>query len=283
VSTLVSIVIPSFENADHIRDTMRSVLGQTHTDLEVIVADHESSDGTLEILREFESDPRVRLLTTPAGGGAARNWNRVTAEAKGEYVKLVCGDDLIYPTCVAEQLAAFEDGVALVASKRDIVDARGKVVFAGRGLFGAVGRMAGRIAIRRSVRAGTNIFGEPVSVMFRRSMLSAPPWDPAKHYLIDQAAYADVLLRGDFVGVAKALAAFRVSGSQWSVQLVKTQAAETRELYRELAEKNPGLLSRADLLLGGVKASVVALGRRLTYLLLADRMNVASRVEQEHR
>ncbi len=201
MSTLVSIVIPAYNNAAHIKDTMLSVLAQTHPELEVIVADHEVKRWDAGDPPRVRIGPRVRILSTPRGGGAATNWNRVTAEATGEFLKLVCGDDLIVPTCVAQQLAAFEDGVGMVASTRDIVDARGKVVIGGRGLFGAVGRMSGRAALRRSVRAGTNIFGEPASVMFRRAMLPEPPWDPAKHYLIDQAAYADVLLRSDFVGV----------------------------------------------------------------------------------
>ncbi len=57
---------------------MRSVLAQTFTDFELVVADHSSADRTWELLQQFAEDPRVRLMTTPAGGGAERNWNRVS-------------------------------------------------------------------------------------------------------------------------------------------------------------------------------------------------------------
>jgi glycosyltransferase involved in cell wall biosynthesis len=273
----VSIVIPAYNNAAFIEETMRSVLAQTHTELEVIVADHSSTDDTRARLEQFADDPRVRLVETPAGGGAARNWNRVSALASGEFVKLVCGDDLIHPECVALQVAAFEEGVAMVASTRDIVDARGRVIVRGRGLFGLVGRHDGRVAIRRTVRLGTNAFGEPASVMFRRSdFVGAGLWDGAESYLIDEASYARVLLRGDFVGIPQSLSTFRVSGGQWSVRLARSQAREADAWHRRFAVENPGLLSPADLRLGGLRVREMALRRRLTYLLLGKRLSPES-------
>lgn len=269
----VSIVIPAYNNEAFIRRTMESVLAQTYADLEVIVADHESNDGTLDILTSFTGDPRVRLLTTPAGGGAARNWNRVTAEATGTYLKLVCGDDIIYPECVADQVAAFVDGVDMVASRRDIVDADERPVLKGRGLPGLLGRHAGSHAIRSTVRGGTNVFGEPASVMFRRVALEAAGnWESSEHYLIDEASYIRVLARGDFVGLETTAGAFRISGNQWSVRLALSQADEAVAYHRKLAAGSPGLLTRLDLVIGNARARLNAVGRRVMYRWLADRM-----------
>jgi glycosyltransferase involved in cell wall biosynthesis len=150
----VSIVIPSYNNEDYIAETMRSVLTQTFEDFELVVADHSSTDRTGELLQQYTSDPRVRLLNTPTGGGAERNWNRVTDEAKGELVKLVCGDDVLYPEALAIQVAAFDsadDDVAMVASSRDIVDASGRPIVRDHGLGGLSGRVAGTVALRRGV------------------------------------------------------------------------------------------------------------------------------------
>ena len=151
----VSVVIPSFNNAAHIEAAVHSVLSQTFTDFELIVSDHSSTDGTWEKLQAISTDSRIRLMRVPAGGGAPANWAAVTAQAVGELVKLVCGDDLLYPTSLAEQVAAFDrhPDAVLVASQRDVVDETGVPVVRARGLQHLHGVVEGVSAIRRTVRA----------------------------------------------------------------------------------------------------------------------------------
>ena len=274
----VSVVLPAWNNAGYISDTVRSVLAQTFTDFELVVADHTSTDGTWQLLQEFAADPRVRLLTTPAGGGAERNWNRVTEEATGELVKLVCGDDLLAPDMLAKQVAELDrhdDGVVLVTSPRDIVDASGRTVLRRVGLGGLRGRVPGGRAIRRSVLRGANIFGEPCCVLFRRTTLEeAGLWHGNPGYLIDQATYCRVLLRGDLATVPEPLAAFRVSAGQWSIQLAHEQAGSAAEMHRQLREMAPELISALDVRVGDAMASLRALQRRLFYAYLrASRQN----------
>ena len=204
VTPRVSIVVPSYNNASFIEATMDSILGQTLKDFELVVADHSSSDGTWERLQRYRADPRVRLLRTETGGGAPRNWERVTTEARGELVKLVCGDDIIYPDCLRLQVEAMDanPSVVLVAAQRDLIDARGGLVNARRGLAGLTGRVPGRAAVRHTVVAGANIFGEPACVLVRRETLErAGGWDGRHPYVIDEATYVNVLLLGDFLGI----------------------------------------------------------------------------------
>ena len=67
MSPAVSVVIPAYNNAEFIGETVRSVLAQTFDDFEVVIGDHASTDGTWEVLQEFADDPRVRLLQHPGG------------------------------------------------------------------------------------------------------------------------------------------------------------------------------------------------------------------------
>lgn len=272
VKPRVSIVVPAFNNAEYIEETLRSIVSQTYDNLEIIVADHGSTDDTWQRLQQFSLDQRVTLLHTEAGGGARRNWNRVTAAATGEYVKLVCGDDIIAPTAVARQVAAFDEGVALVASARDIVDADLRPVIWNRGLDGLHGRHQGNQAVRRTVRAGTNIFGEPACVMMRRTALIAGGLWADEEYLIDQATYVQVLAYGDFVGIPDSLASFRVSASQWSVRLVRDQARQAVRFHKAVLGALPHVISRRDVALGNVRAHIAAWGRRGVYLWLGRRM-----------
>lgn len=273
VSPKVTLVIPAFNNAAVVGDTLRSVLAQTYENVEVIVADHGSTDDTLVEIRKFEGDPRVTVLTTEPGGGAVRNWNRVSEAATGDLIKLVCADDLVYPECVSRQVAAFEPGVVMVASRRDVIDARGAIILKSRGLQGGWGRKPGCDAIRQTVRQGTNIFGEPACVMFATDALRAVDWwDDTAHYLIDEETYAKVLLRGDFVGLPTTDAAFRIASDQWSVRLARRQSAEATRFHRDFARAHPGILSRADVVIGNTRARVLALARRAAYVVLKVRM-----------
>lgn len=275
---LVSIVIPAYNNAAYLADTIDSVLAQTYPNLEVIIADHASSDATLAVMRRYEDDERVTLLETPAGGGALRNWNRVSRAANGEYLKLVCGDDLLDPGIVAAQVAALAGtpGAVLAASARDIVDANGQPVMRGRGLPGLLGRHRGVDAIRSTVLHGTNVFGEPGCVLMRRDQLEAVGWwDSRWPYLIDEATYAKVLLRGDFVGVPGSLAGFRISDSQWSVRLAKQQAEQAIGFHRWLHEQHPDVVGRVTLTVGNARARLMATLRRFAYVYLSRRMSRA--------
>ena len=268
--------MPSYNNASFIEETIDSILGQSFEDFELVVADHSSTDGTWEQLQRFSEDPRVRLLRTDTGGGAPYNWEQVTTQARGELVKLVCGDDIIYPDCLRLQVEAMDanPSVVLVAAQRDLIDARGGLVKARRGLAGLTGLAPGRVAVRHTVVAGSNIFGEPACVLIQRAALErAGGWDGRQPFVIDEATYANVLLLGDFFGIDMALAAFRLSSSQWSVHLARQQSDQVIDFHRRLADDEPGLLSRTDLCRGDAMARGMAFARRLAYVWVGRRMH----------
>ena len=271
----VSVVVPAYNNAAFVGATIESILGQTFGDFELLIADHASTDDTWSIVSEYADDERVRLLRSPAGGGAASNWNRVTDEARGDFVKLVCADDLIYPTCLAEQVRVLSEcsEVALVASPRDVVDASGRILVKRRGLAGLSGHVAGPEAIRRSVRSGGNIFGEPACALFRGdAMRAAGAWSTTNPYLIDVDMYLRVLLLGDFYALSKVLAAFRVSSSQWSVALVRDQASQTVLVNHSVATAVSSV-TPIDVRVGAARAYANALMRRVAYVAWSRRMS----------
>lgn len=104
----VSVVVPAFNAADTLCDTVRSALGQTHRNLEVIIVDDGSTDQTRVIASCLaEGDPRVRYVHKENGGVASAR-NRGIAEARGEFVATLDADDLWYPTKLERQLDRFE-------------------------------------------------------------------------------------------------------------------------------------------------------------------------------
>lgn len=283
MSPKVSIVIPAYNNVQYIEETLESVLNQSFDDYEVVIADHSSIDGTAEVIARFADHPKMRVLSpTPTGGGAQANWNRVSQAATGEYLKLVCGDDLIARDALAHQVEALESnpGAVIVSSLRDLVDADGRLFLKGRGLQGVSGRVSGRQAIRATVRAGSNIFGEPACSLFRRDILAKEGWwDNTHPYLIDEATLARICRHGDFVALRESLASFRISASQWSVRLARQQSDQAISFHHRLREDDPTLLSRFDVILGNARAIAVAYARRLAYIRLNHRMGHQHAVE----
>jgi glycosyltransferase involved in cell wall biosynthesis len=93
----ISVCIPTYNAALWIAATIESVLAQTRRDFELVILDDCSGDDTLSIVRQYE-DPRIRLLVHERNMGAEAAWNRLLAEARGRFMKLLCCDDLIHPT-----------------------------------------------------------------------------------------------------------------------------------------------------------------------------------------
>lgn len=105
-SPLVSAVVATYNRADLVAQTLDSILAQSYSDLEVIVVDDGSTDGTGEMIRERYGD-RVRYVHQDnAGPSAARNWG--IEQARGEYIAFLDDDDLWLPTKIEEQVAALE-------------------------------------------------------------------------------------------------------------------------------------------------------------------------------
>lgn len=104
---LVSIIIPTFNRAHLIGETLESVFNQTYTNWECIVIDDGSKDNTSEVVNKFiERDPRFKFHHRPAhrlkGGNAARNYGFELSN--GEYIKWFDSDDIMYPDFLEKQV-----------------------------------------------------------------------------------------------------------------------------------------------------------------------------------
>ncbi|MBR5116287.1 MAG: glycosyltransferase family 2 protein, partial [Lachnospiraceae bacterium] len=91
----VSIIMPSFNVANYIRECMESVIHQTLKEIEILVVDARSTDGTYEILKEYEAkDPRVHILIDDRASTGYAN-NIAIDHAQGKYIGIVETDDYV--------------------------------------------------------------------------------------------------------------------------------------------------------------------------------------------
>lgn len=105
-----SVLIPVYNREDLVSDSIRSALEQTVRDLEVVVVDNASTDGTWAVCRRFaREDPRVRVFRNPTNLGPVRNWKRCFEEARGRYGKVLFSDDTMAPRYLERALPMLED------------------------------------------------------------------------------------------------------------------------------------------------------------------------------
>ena len=112
---LVSVIVPNYNHARYLERRVRSVLDQTVTDLEVILLDDASTDGSQAILERFGEDPRVRLLFNSENSGSPFiQWNKGLRFARGEYIWIAESDDYAALDFLEKLLAVFETDASIV-------------------------------------------------------------------------------------------------------------------------------------------------------------------------
>jgi glycosyltransferase involved in cell wall biosynthesis len=97
---LVSVITVTYNSAPYVRDTIESVLSQTYSAIEYIIADDCSKDKTWSIIQEY-TDPRIRACRNEVNIGEYPNRNKAIGLAKGKYLLFIDGDDVIYSHGVA--------------------------------------------------------------------------------------------------------------------------------------------------------------------------------------
>ena len=208
---LVSILIPTYNRADYLGSAIDSGLAQTYENIEIIVHDDASTDGTPALLAQYR-DPRLRIIRTEDNHGMLGGWNYIVTKAKGEYLKFLASDDLLEPSCVAELVASAQSHpmAALITCQRKFIDWRGEVVsklgFANKNTV-VNGKDHARW-ILTTLRE--NKIGEPTAVLYPTKLVKkAGEYDPTFSQFADFEYWIRLLEFGDLVYVHKPLCSFR--------------------------------------------------------------------------
>ena len=104
MNDLVSIIMPSYNTAKFIEQTIKSVLAQTYTNWELIIVDDCSTDNTDKVVSSFLSDNRIRYYKNKVNSGAAVSRNRALREANGKWIAFLDSDDLWLPEKLEKQI-----------------------------------------------------------------------------------------------------------------------------------------------------------------------------------
>jgi glycosyltransferase involved in cell wall biosynthesis len=267
----VSVCIPVYNGERFLAETIRSVLDQTYRDFELVILDNASTDDSGAIARSFgERDPRIRIERNPMTVSQPDNWNRVVQLSTAPLVKVVCADDLLHPRCLEYQVAPMEadPGLALVASRRHMIDEQSRVIVPRRGLPGLTGVRTGVEVARRVVRNGSNPIGESNNVLFRRDdFFAVGGWRSDRTYIMDLDLWLRLLQYGEFLGLPETLAAFRIGRGTVSSENANAIYAQQRMLLEEIGDSPFFQVRGVDLAVGRLLAPAGRSRRRALYAI----------------
>jgi len=222
---LISIVTPSFNQAQWIEETIRSVLDQEYPAFEHIIVDGGSEDGTAEIVARY---PHVRFVQEP-DLGQAHAINKGMLLARGEIVAYLNSDDVYRPGAFRAVAESFQDpGTTVVVGSCDYIDVAGNVS----------GRLEPRLErywdLLRYWGWGRWYCVPQQSVFWRRSVLAEVGlFDVRYQYVMDYEMWLRLAKRHRFVVVDQTLAGFRLQPQSKTVSDTWGMYLEEREASRD--------------------------------------------------
>ena len=243
-----SIVVPAYNVAETLPETLTSLLAQSAQDFEIVVVDDGSTDATAEIVQRL-SDPRIRLVSQDNRGLAGAR-NTGIAAARGAYIGLCDGDDLWRPGKLAAHIAHLDarPEVGISYSGSEFIDAASRPL----GLFQRP-RLCGVDAAHLFRR---NPIGNGSAPVLRRAMLDRVAYRPAGEVQRDwwfdetfrQSEDIEMWLRlalttdWEIEGLPGALTLYRVNGGGLSANTGRQLAAWER-MVEKLTPLNPAFFA----------------------------------------
>jgi len=241
----VSVVMPAHNAARYLDAAMRSALASDLSELELLVVDDGSTDGSLEIARGV-ADPRVVVITQRASGGPSRPRNVGIAHSRAPYVALLDADDLLKPDKLSSAVAALENHPQAVLAFADYerIDEEGRLLeratLSGYPVFQSLKKHpAGDewlLLAREEFARGLlyeNFIGTS-GVILRRSALErvGTPFDEALTYSEDRDLWFRLAHTGEALYRERVGHAYRVSPGSLSLRPGTRQAQSRIEVLR---------------------------------------------------
>ena len=240
-SPLVSVCIPAYNSASYIRETIDSVLRQTYGNIELVICDDLSSDDTVDVVESIK-DPRIRLIKNQNNLGMSGNWNNCLSHCCGEFIKLLCADDVLREDAIEKETEALmsHPSALLCCSDTQLFDQNGKP----KGKYKRYPKATGLIDGKVVVRAGffsQDYFGAPLANLFRRSSVEEyGEFDSDFVYILDYEFFVRLACHGDIFIIHEPLNCFRVRHDSNTGEVIAGNKTEAYVKEHELLLKKHG-------------------------------------------
>jgi hypothetical protein len=197
------------------------------------------------------------ILPSQERSNPASNWNRTINAAKGQFIKILGQDDLLYLNCIEIELEAllssYKVSPSFCFSSRSIIDDSSRELIRSRGWVPTTKLCSLEDVVQKIVRTGGNPIGEPVVGLIATNAIRQTQGFTGR-YLIDLNMWFELLKIGPAVHTNQTLMSFRVGKSSWSFMLKDSQTGEMLTFIKYLKNSYPEIVTKFDLLVGTVLA-----------------------------
>jgi glycosyltransferase involved in cell wall biosynthesis len=221
---LVSIITPSFNQAEFLEATIQSVLNQDYPNVEYLVIDGGSTDGSKEILEKYDRD--LSFWVSEPDSGQTEAINKGFARARGKYIAWINSDDVYYPQAISEAVAYLNatPDVGLVYGDADFINAQGD----------QIGRFNAAQTSYQQLRRGYVHIPQQAAFFQRRFWEMVGPLDPSFFFAMDYDLWVRLAAITTIVYHPQTWAAFRLHGDAKSLSAADRCWPEMMRVHERL-------------------------------------------------
>jgi glycosyltransferase involved in cell wall biosynthesis len=232
-SPLVSILTPSYNQGRFLEETIQSVLSQDYPNLEYLIVDGGSTDGSVEVIQRFSD--RLAWWVSERDDGQTDALNKGFAHARGEIFAWLNSDDTYLPGAVSAAVNCLQahPEAALVYAEANLVDEVGRII----------GRFPSRQTNLQSLLRGSVHIPQQTAFFRSSAWKQVAPLDPSFHFAMDYDLWVRLAKLGPLVYTRGNWANFRLHGSGKSVTMDDRCYPEMIRVYQRECGDRISLLS----------------------------------------
>ena len=216
---LVSICIPTYNSEKYIKECLESVVNQSYKNIEIIISDNNSTDNTLEVIKNLKIS-NLKIHKNQTNIGMVENFNTAASMATGKYVKLLASDDLIDKFSIEKLITPFKiyKNLVLSSSAKKIINSKSETIFHNISNL-KTGKYDGKRIIQKILYSGRNPVGEPSAALIKREIIDKVGGFKSIYPMtLDIDFWMTILKLGDLFYINEPLASFRIQNDSYSVQ-----------------------------------------------------------------
>lgn len=224
MNPLVSIITPSYNQATFLEETIQSVLEQDYPNIEYLIIDGGSTDGSIEIIQKYS--PKLAYWVSERDQGQTDAINKGFGRARGEILAWLNSDDIYQPGAIAEAVAALQEHpeAAMVYGDASFIDEHSRTI----------GKFPAAQTDYQRLRQGYVHVPQQASFFRANLWKQVGPLDPSFYFAMDYDLWVRLAERAPLVYVPRLWASFRLHSSSKTVTADERCWQEMLKVHRRL-------------------------------------------------